>query len=408
MKVYYVLLALLFSLGTKAQFQGNGTKNDPYLVEDGRAFEQFIKRNKNLEGVYFKLIANISTDNMGDFNGVLDGAGHEIDVNINYGSHSPKYISTQSLFIKIGNNALIQNLGVKNCNSLCFENEGIIRNCFVEIIKIKRTGSGFVDVRDGNSGVCKVNKGLIENCYVCGIFGGEENHNKPFYIQDEYEISYPGSYYPLNTYRWSQGEICQYNKGKISNCYSTVKKAYDSYFSFSFCIENKGEIYGSYGLVQKVSPVPLEEWIPKKDWFAGGKEDSIYLEESYKLLRELENLYSRVTKEELVALMNKNLNPDIWEKFSYNEHTDEISYPKLKLISSDKPTSIENVKDGINVYAANGSLFVQTSQMELVTIISISGKLVSNVNQIGFQQYELPQDIYIVKVGKKIFKISNR
>lgn len=391
MKVLYVLLALLFSLGTKAQFQGNGTKNDPYLVKDGVAFKEFIKRNKNLEGVYFKLIANISTGNMGDFNGILDGAGHEIDV--------ISYIVTNSLFYKIGNKALIQNLGVNNCSALCTDNDGIIRNCFVEIV---RKGTSW------NYGICDKNTGLIENCYVCGIFGGEEDLNRPFYMQEEYEASYPGSYHPLNSYNWSQGEICQYNKGKISNCYSTVKKAYDSYFSFSFCIENKGEIYDSYGLTQKVSPAPLEEWIPNKDWFAGGNEDSIYLEESYKLLRELESLYSRVTKEELVVLMNKNLNPDIWEKFSYNEQTDEISYPKLKPISSDKPTSIENVKDDITVYASNGCLFVHTSQMKLVTIISISGKVVSNLNQIGFQQYELPQDIYIVKVGEKIFKISNR
>ena len=69
------------------------------------------------------------------------------------------------------------------------------------------------------------------------------------------------------------------------------------------------------------------------------------------------------------------------------------------------PTGIESI-EGVKVYTKDGSLYVQTPQREQVIIVSMSGAVVKNEEQIGLKQYHgLQPGIYIVRVGDRVYKV---
>ncbi|HIX21827.1 MAG TPA: hypothetical protein H9984_05700 [Candidatus Parabacteroides faecavium] len=69
------------------------------------------------------------------------------------------------------------------------------------------------------------------------------------------------------------------------------------------------------------------------------------------------------------------------------------------------PTGIESI-EGVKVYTKDGSLYVQTPQREQVIIVSMSGAVVKNEEQIGLKQYYgLQPGIYIVRVGQTTYKL---
>ena len=69
------------------------------------------------------------------------------------------------------------------------------------------------------------------------------------------------------------------------------------------------------------------------------------------------------------------------------------------------PTGVEQI-EGVKVYAKDGSLYVQTPQREQVIIVSMSGAVVKNEEQVGLKQYhDLQPGIYIVRVGDKAYKL---
>ena len=69
------------------------------------------------------------------------------------------------------------------------------------------------------------------------------------------------------------------------------------------------------------------------------------------------------------------------------------------------PTGIEQI-EGVKVYTKDGSLYVQTPQREQVIIVSMSGAVVKNEEQIGLKQYHgLQPSIYIVRVGDRAYKL---
>ena len=69
------------------------------------------------------------------------------------------------------------------------------------------------------------------------------------------------------------------------------------------------------------------------------------------------------------------------------------------------PTGIEQI-EGVKVYTKDGSLYVQTPQREQVIIVSMSGAVVKNEEQVGLKQYHgLQPGIYIVRVGDRAYKL---
>ena len=69
------------------------------------------------------------------------------------------------------------------------------------------------------------------------------------------------------------------------------------------------------------------------------------------------------------------------------------------------PTGMEQV-EGVKVYTKDGSLYVQTPQRETVIIVTMTGAVVKNEEQIGLKQYHgLQPGIYIVRVGDRAYKV---
>lgn len=69
------------------------------------------------------------------------------------------------------------------------------------------------------------------------------------------------------------------------------------------------------------------------------------------------------------------------------------------------PTGIESI-EGVKVYTQDGGLYVQTPQREVVVIVSMSGAVVKNEEQVGLKQYHgLQRGIYIVRVGDRVYKL---
>lgn len=80
-------------------------------------------------------------------------------------------------------------------------------------------------------------------------------------------------------------------------------------------------------------------------------------------------------------------------------------YVKAEGSEQKNPTGIEEV-EGVKVYTKDGSLFVQTAQREQVIVISMTGAVVKNEEQIGLKQYHgLNPGIYVVRVGEQVFKV---
>ena len=69
------------------------------------------------------------------------------------------------------------------------------------------------------------------------------------------------------------------------------------------------------------------------------------------------------------------------------------------------PTGIEDI-EGAKVYTKDGSIYVYTPTEEQVTIISISGAVLKNEQQIGLKQYTgLQRGIYIICIDEARFKV---
>ena len=75
-------------------------------------------------------------------------------------------------------------------------------------------------------------------------------------------------------------------------------------------------------------------------------------------------------------------------------------------LPEEEPTGIENL-EGVKAYAKEGSIYVYTPNREEVTIISMSGAIIKNAEQIGLQSYSISRGIYIVRIGEKVFKLKN-
>ena len=69
------------------------------------------------------------------------------------------------------------------------------------------------------------------------------------------------------------------------------------------------------------------------------------------------------------------------------------------------PTGIESI-EGVKVYTKDGSLYVQTPQREQIIIVSMTGAVVKNEEQVGLKQYHgLQPGIYVVRIGEKAYKL---
>ena len=92
-------------------------------------------------------------------------------------------------------------------------------------------------------------------------------------------------------------------------------------------------------------------------------------------------------------------------EYSIKNIWNHIYIKALGVEEKEDPTGIESI-EGVKVYTKDGSLYVQTPQREQVIIVSMSGAVVKNEEQIGLKQYHgLQPGIYIVRVGDRAYKL---
>ena len=70
------------------------------------------------------------------------------------------------------------------------------------------------------------------------------------------------------------------------------------------------------------------------------------------------------------------------------------------------PTGMEDVESA-KVYTKDGSIYVETPQRVTVSIVSMTGAVVEQAEQIGQKRYDLPRGIYIIGIGEERYKVRN-
>lgn len=187
MKTNYFLIVfyLTFNLSLSGQTYsgGNGTESTPYLISstaDMTALATAVNAGNSYAGKYFLLTSDLSniTTIIGKptvgapsrfFNGIFDGDGHILDVNIIHGSPEA------GIFGNI-DNAIIKNLGVKGeikstnggnaTGGICGQaTSSIITNCF-NFSNLYGAGGG---TSTSVGGICGYSIAtIISNCYNAG------------------------------------------------------------------------------------------------------------------------------------------------------------------------------------------------------------------------------------------------
>ena len=100
--------------------------------------------------------------------------------------------------------------------------------------------------------------------------------------------------------------------------------------------------------------------------------------------------------------IEEGVQPD--EYIIYNIYTD--IYVKVTDVEKEDATGIDDL-EGIKAYTKDGSIYVYTPNREEVIIISMSGAIIKNEEQVGLQSYSVSRGIYIVRIGDKVFKLKN-
>ena len=103
-----------------------------------------------------------------------------------------------------------------------------------------------------------------------------------------------------------------------------------------------------------------------------------------------------------------------WEEIEEGVQPDEYViyniyhdiYVKVTDVVKEDATGIDDL-EGVKAYAKDGSIYVYTPNREEVTIISMSGVIIKNEEQVGLQSYSVSCGIYIVRIGDKVFKLKN-
>ena len=82
-------------------------------------------------------------------------------------------------------------------------------------------------------------------------------------------------------------------------------------------------------------------------------------------------------------------------------------YIMVEGVAEENLTGIESI-EGAKVYTKDGSIYVYTPTEEEVTIISMSGAVLKNEQQVGLKQYTgLQRGVYIICIGEQRFKVRN-
>lgn len=443
----WILSLLLFPMTMYGQtWSGEGTASSPYQISsaaDLQVLADEVKNGTDFSGEYFAVQQDISgiSSVIGSvetpFKGIFDGNNHTLTVNISASGYIGLFGYIQDATIKRvklagivngdsdadgGHGGLVgysKNGIVENChnsatlNCAYKRNGGIVGyNEYGTIRYCTNSGSvlGTVESGDRTGGICGYTEGgTIMNCSNSGkVFGDDgiggivgQNSNG-------------GSVRSCSNSGSVSGDL--YIGGIVGEFYSEPFRA--STTSGIFYGYNEGEIIGSdevagivgyadNGLIQScynVGKITCSgESVHGIAWSS-----TTMLENCNYLKGTVSGSDEGISAEDLVKEMATVFTPENgWASAPSLGADGEITSPTLAMESEEEvpPTSIEEIT-GVQVYAKDGSIFVQTPQQEQVMIISMSGTIIKNESQIGLKQYTgLRQGIYIICIGEERVKV---
>ena len=433
----WILSLLLFPMTMYGQtWSGEGTASSPYQISsaaDLQALADEVKNGTDFSGEYFAVQQDISgiSSVIGSvetpFKGIFDGNNHTLTVNISASGYIGLFGYIQDATIKRvklagivngdsdadgGHGGLVgysKNGIVENChnsatlNCAYKRNGGIVGyNEYGTIRYCTNSGSvlGTVESGDRTGGICGYNEGgTIMNCSNSGkVFGDDgiggivgQNSNG-------------GSVRSCSNSGSVSGDL--YIGGIVGEFYSEPFRA--STTSGIFYGYNEGEIIGSDEVAGIVGSIICTDDEGTAHGIAYTYSSTTMLENCNYLKGTVSGSDEGISAEDLVKEMATVFTPENgWASAPSLGADGEITSPTLAMEGEEEvpPTSIEEIT-GVQVYAKDGSIFVQTPQQEQVMIISMSGTIIKNESQIGLKQYTgLRQGIYIICIGEERVKV---
>ena len=170
--------------------EGSGTSASPYIIadaEDFLLFTSYMLAGDKMEGSYFKQTADIDLSKISTytgvgsgtyFNGIYDGNGHTINVNLNTDSDKCIFPYVEGTIMNLGTTGSIY-------SSASGQLGGIIRSLRAtgKLVNCYSTAniSTAKNVNHTIGGLASSNYGILENCYYAGVITpSTSGTNSPF------------------------------------------------------------------------------------------------------------------------------------------------------------------------------------------------------------------------------------
>ena len=249
------------------------------------------------------------------------------------------------------------------------------------------SNSGKVFGDDGIGGIVGQNSngGSVRSCSNSGSVSGDfsiggivgEFYSEPFRASTTSEIVYGYNEGEITGSDGVAGIVGEADNGLIQFCYNVGAIT---------CTDDEGI---AYGIAYTYSSTTMLENCNYLKGSVSGSDEGVSAED---LVKEMATIFTPENG---------------WASAPSLGADGEITSPTLAMESEEEvpPTSIEEIT-GVQVYAKDGSIFVQTPQQEQVMIISMSGTIIKNESQIGLKQYTgLRQGIYIICIGEERVKV---
>ena len=290
---------------TESNFEGEGTEEKPYLINDANDFVKLsnltnaaatasdyagkyyqLTADIDMTGIAYKPISyatNMTAPQAAAFSGTLDGNNHIIK-NISF-ANIATYGATYGIIGYLGTNGTVKNLGVENitvnggtANRLCIggiagslSSPMTIESCYVRGMSVTTTSTDATYV-GGIAGRTIGGSGIIKNCYATSLnFSGV---TRPDLKAGILGSSGNTGYTAENCYTTDakvQGNTSVTNSYMVTtNCYalSTIANATAANLGSAFKADSKGNNSG----------YPLLSWETEKEMFEGeGTEEKPFL-----------------------------------------------------------------------------------------------------------------------------------
>jgi hypothetical protein len=331
--------------------------NDASLVKDGKISGRYILNkditidNDNQNIIFFKNY---------EFDGVIEGNGHSINVGSTY----------KPLFDKIGKNGLIQNVDLEvnaHDNSvICNTNEGTIRNINFggtvnvepkENCSFRKEGLVTYDELADIYVLCETNNGTISDVNFVSTINGShvyisliKNNNGNFskIIVNPIIRTISNTFLPLPSY----------NNGNLSEIVLTLNHWFDGVQSADVAHQNK-LILWSYGDISNLNNIILNDAFRKKIEILNKIIDGPQLENGSSSSKEKEHFEEDATViASSIIQQESTLNP-------VSDYKEELIKPRVLVIPSESFSAQYYAQLGFRKYSSSNNSFWRTNGTEI-------------------------------------------